>query len=681
MSIRLRRRLRSVCWLAPLCVAFACSRSGPETALEPAYRLERELLGGGKRNGPPSCKIGNELRPSIGCAQPMLLRNQRRTTDAEGRVAISLPLPVRQNRPRPLLVEVRCWPLQRAEEIETQVFYMPRGVPRIELDLETKVVPPDTELMVAVLAYEVPSQGKQWVTRPLAIAKGAVLDVGLALHAIGVLGGASAADFRLIARQEGGFERELLRREVTPAQSKAWIDERVDLSALAGKTVQFFFETRARPKAGSDPFRSFTLAVWGAPRILEPRRVDGRYDLVLISVDTLRGDFVGSEVNGRPLTPELDALAAEGASFKDVVTTYPSTAAAHMSLFTSTYPSVHGVTFPTHVLSPSIRTLPEVLSEHGFMTAAVTEGGMIATMSGFLRGFDSYREYSGAEVWTSERQVEKTFASGIEWVERNRDERFFLFLHTYQVHNPYTPPLEYALASGADGKQTQQDKLPKAAYKGEIRYTDAIVGELVEHLKRLGVLDRTIIAITSDHGEEFGEHEGIGHAITVYDEVMRVPLILWGPGAVPEGRVVHEPASLLDVVPTLVDLLGLPAIPGVQGQSLVPLLRGETPPDGRVRYAEGPARKNASGALLMARERDHKWIAHKSALADAEIYDLGSDPGEKQRLDDAGLRTRGEQLFGEFDALLKGGPQHPKPPERELDDETRGKLRALGYVE
>src|SRR5262249_19779852 len=151
------------------------------------------------------------------------------------------------------------------------------------------------------------------------------------------------------------------------------------------------------------------------------------------------GDFVGSDVNGRPLTPKLDALAAEGASFKDVVTTYPSTAAAHMSLFTSRYVSAHGVTFPTHILPESIPTLPQILSQRGFSTAAVTEGGMLATGSGFLRGFDSYREYSGAEVWSSERQVEKTFASGLDWVARHRDERFFLFLHTYQVHNPYTP--------------------------------------------------------------------------------------------------------------------------------------------------------------------------------------------------------------------------------------------------
>jgi arylsulfatase A-like enzyme len=678
-SLRLDRR-----WL-PLALVVslgACSRSGPETALEPVYRLEQALVGAGDRT--QSCRVGNEVRPSIGCTRAVPLRSERRTLEADRRIALSLVLPVRAARPRPLLVEVRIWRPQSPEKIEHQVVSVRRGQPKLEVELETKIGTPGEELVVSAFAYEVPSQGKRWATRGVTIGDHAVLDVGLALHEVGVRAGASPAEFRLIARTEAGDETALLRRTVTPAESSAWVDERIDLSPLAGQRVQFVFESVARPELGSDPLRAFTIAVWGAPRVLEPRRVDGRYNLVLISLDTLRGDFVGSEVNGSPLTPRLDALAAAGASFQDVVTTYPSTAAAHMSLFTSTYPSIHGVTFPTHILPDSIQTLPEVLAAHGFTTAAVTEGGMLSPGSGFLRGFDVYREYSGGEVWHSERQVEKTFASGLEWVERNRDQRFFLFLHTYQVHNPYTPPESYRIVSGSDGKPTQQDNTPRAFYKGEIRYTDATVGDLVERLGQIGVLDSAILVITSDHGEELHEHGWVGHAMNVYEPAMRIPLILWGPSVVPEGRSISDPASLLDVAPTLLDLLRLPPVAGLQGQSLVPALEGKGLAATRVRYAEGPERgkkPSRSGPLVMAREGNHKWIAHKGAPERTEIYDLRSDPGERHPLDDAALRERGEQLFREFDALVESAARHPKPPERALDEETAGKLRALGYID
>jgi arylsulfatase A-like enzyme len=482
-----------------------------------------------------------------------------------------------------------------------------------------------------------------------------------------------------MARTASGIETQLLRRLVTPAESKAWRNERVDLAALAGETVQFSFESVARPPPGARPLQTFTMGLWGAPRVLETRTLDGRFDVVLVSLDTLRADVVGSEVDGRPLTPELDALAADGSSFTDVMTTFPSTSAAHMSLFTSTYPTVHGVTFPTFVLPPTIRTLPELLADHGYTTAAVTEGGMLAAMSGFRRGFDFYREFSGAEVWHSPRQVERTFRAGLEWIERHPGERFFLFLHTYQVHNPYEPPPEYS----PKPKRESPDRRPPglALYQGEVRYTDATVGELIRGLERLGVLDHAIVAITSDHGEEFGEHGGIAHARTLYDEVMRVPLILWGPGVIAAGQVVAAPASLMDVAPTLLELLRLPPAAGAQGQSLVAALRGDAAPTERVRFAEGPGQKLAAGALRAARAGEHKWIAHKNTLDEQEIFDLRSDPKEQRGLDDAALRVRGKQLLSEFDELIEESAEHARPAERELDEETTGKLRALGYVE
>jgi arylsulfatase A-like enzyme len=669
------RRLASL--LAPAFVLVAaCSQ--PESPLVPVYRMNQELLAPGDRNR--DCKIGDEVRASIGCVPSLLLRNERRVVGPDGRVALSLTLPVRRRGPVPVLVEVRCWPVGQLEQVDRRAILAPRETPTLAFPLDVKVAPPGAEVAISAIAYELPAPGKRWFTRPLEIGKGAVLEVGLAIHDVAAMAGASPADFRLVARTAGGVEHELLHRLVAPTQPPAWQDERVELADLAGQKVQFSFESTARPRADDRSPEAFTFAIWGAPRILEPRRVDGRYDLVLVSLDTLRADVVGAEVNGERLTPELDALAAEGSSFADVMTTYPSTSAAHMSLFTSTYPSVHGVIFPTFALPATIHTLPEILGNQGYTTAAVTEGGMLAAMSGFRRGFDFYREFSGHEVWYSPRQVERTFRAGLHWIERHRDERFFLFLHTYQVHNPYTPPPEYAPSAQPDAPPGRAPS-GRALYEGEVRYTDATVGELVRGLHDLGVLDRAIVAVTSDHGEEFGEHGGLAHARTVYEEVMRIPLILWGPGAVPEGRVVDAPASIVDIVPTLLDLLRLPPAGGVQGQSLVAALRGDAPTANRIRFAEGPGQKLPAGILQVARDRDHKWIARKNTLDEQQIFDLRSDPTEKAPLDDPSLRARGKELLTDFNERILAGGEHAKPAERALDEETEGKLRALGYVD
>jgi arylsulfatase A-like enzyme len=655
-----------------LAIASACSQ--PDTVLEPVKRLEQEITPA--VDGNLDCEIGGEFRPSIGCIRPRPLRNERRTVEPDGRIRFELLLPPLA---RPHLVEFRIWGRGDIETFESKAFFVPGGQKALAVDEAVAIRKPGEEVVVGSFAYELPPAASRELTRTMPIRKDSVLDLGIGLAPIAVRAGASPAEFRLIAVDETGERHELLSRTIAPEESGVWHDERIDLARFAGRRIQLAFETVIRPALGADPTRSFTLGLWGGPKLLEPRPLEGRFDLVLISLDTLRADLVGSEseIDGEPVTPELDAIAAEGTSFTDVMTTYPSTSAAHMSLFTGTFPKLHGVTFPTNALPDTIATLPQILAAHGFATAAVTEGGMLAAQSGFRRGFDSYREFSGTDVWKSPRQVERTFAAGVDWVERHPDERFFLFLHTYQVHSPYTPPPEFMPSRAAKDSPTPG----RDRYEAEVRYTDSEVGALMQKLERAGALDRAIVVITSDHGEEFSEHGGVYHARTVYDEVMRVPLIFWGPGAVPEGRVLSAPASLVDVLPTLLELAGLPPEVALQGKSLVPAMRGESRDDARIRFGEGPARKSDSGSFLVARDRNHKWIARSKALAESEIYDLGSDPGEQRPLDDPALRARGVELFGEFDALMDRGGKHDKPAERELDEETESKLRALGYLE
>ena len=277
---------------------------------------------------------------------------------------------------------------------------------------------------------------------------------------------------------------------------------------------------------------------------------------------------------------------------------------------------------------------------------------MLSAYVGFVRGFDQYREIKGKTLWSTAGEIEQTFGEGLRWVEQHRDERFFLFLHTYQVHNPYEPPPAYDLFKSyeKDGQLVPIDaKTPvwerdRRLYAGEVRYTDAVLDGLLDHLGELGLLDETIVVVTSDHGDEFGEHGLIGHAKTVYDEVMHVPMVLLAPRLVPAGRRIDVPVSLIDLAPTLLDLTGLPVPPAMHGQSLVPLLRGGAFPPSRVLYAEAPPWGPHSGHRVAARTAGFKWIASDDPEVPMLVFDLTTDPGEQAPLDDPQLTEPGARL-------------------------------------
>jgi arylsulfatase A-like enzyme len=338
----------------------------------------------------------------------------------------------------------------------------------------------------------------------------------------------------------------------------------------------------------------------------------GRF--ILISLDTLRADHLGCYGYARPTSPFLDSLAARGTFFENAIAQLPGTLPSHMSIFTGLYPAEHGVYPPDAVLSPRIRTLPEVLHAHGFRTAGHVEGGYVEGRYGFSRGFDQWSDdtplvESGGQLRKMTDAVKRTFRRGLEFLRGIRpSDSFFLFLHTYNVHDPYDPPEPYrslywkgeppagafppigtellAFNQGSRRLAPRALEYYEALYDAGINYTDDVVKDFYEGLSRLGLADDVTVIVTSDHGEEFLEHGKLVHQ-QVYHENVHVPLIVVRPRGA-EARRVPTLVQSVDIAPTIYELAGVPetARPRASGRSLATLLAAAAPSRTREAYAE-----------------------------------------------------------------------------------------------
>jgi arylsulfatase A-like enzyme len=424
-------------------------------------------------------------------------------------------------------------------------------------------------------------------------------------------------------------------------------------------------------------------------------------NIILISIDTLSAKHLptyGYEFDTAPFIDQV--LAKEGVVFDRCVAAATTTPQAHMSMFTSVQPCVHGVVNGLEVVTGKLTLLAEVLRAAGYETGAVTEDAWLACERGFGRGFNDCMENKSPDIMLVEGQIGLTLARAREWVQRNADMSFFLFVHTYQVHEPYAPPDEYRdLFRVRDGQEVGDDA-PRGTsevvgYDQEIRYTDDELRKFVDFLRDQKLLDRTAIVLTSDHGEEFAEHGFRRHGPTLYDEVTRVPLILWGPSLLPRGKRVTETVGHIDLMPTILDIAGLAAPTGASGMSLLPLARGEAgvPPGPRYTEARVPSALNKdyeqvaftppaflveTGLHKLSRYNDDNGFRY-------EFYDLGTDTGERNnRFSDGSAPV--VQLQGLVDAYESGcraaavrlGSEAKEAVT--LDPANMEKLRALGYV-
>jgi arylsulfatase A-like enzyme len=448
------------------------------------------------------------------------------------------------------------------------------------------------------------------------------------------------------------------------------------------------------------------LALLGAAARLDRRRTAAGPSLVLISIDTLRADRLGAYGYAPPTSPTLDArLARHGTLFEDVYSQSPKTTPSHMTLFTSLYPSVHGIELWTegsetgNRLNPAVHTLAEVLKNAGFDTGAFTGGANLHRSRGFDDGFDAYK-HSGQ------------LARAQAWLEARRGHRFFLFFHTYAVHDPYLPAPEWQTAfvhGGAprlleavarlrkDGggwerahrvfwesvtpSDAEDRRTLSALYDAAIRTMDErTLAPLLDRLDALGVADETLVVLTSDHGEAFGEH-GVYLHDDLYAGTLRVPLVLRFPGRVPAGRRVPDRVRLIDVMPTVLELLGVPAPTGLQGRSLVPFLR-----DGTAGLPAAPAVSEYSNSSIgrvfeSIRAGDTAYIVDKGS---EQLFDLRRDPGEEQNLAASGPPTlsalRGELGRWREACRTLADRFGPSGPGVAVDAETAARLKALGYL-
>ena len=310
--------------------------------------------------------------------------------------------------------------------------------------------------------------------------------------------------------------------------------------------------------------------------------------VILISIDTLAANHLGAYGYQLGTSPFFDTLAERGVLFENAFAQYPSTLVSHISMFTGLYPREHGVYPPAKALSTEIEMLPERFAAHGFRTAGFTEGGFVARNFGFHRGF---QEFADPRI-ERDTDIERTFARGIEYLRRvGPEDRFLLFLHSYSVHDPYEPPEPYrrmfwhgeppAIFESTGRNLTEVNEgvrtiAPeglayfRAMYDASVRYVDDVLEGLFRELESLGLLEDSLVVITSDHGEAFLEHGAMGHS-QVYPETLRVPLLI----LLPDGETgrVRSPVGLVDLPPTLYEMAGIPIPEGLSGESRAELLR------------------------------------------------------------------------------------------------------------
>ena len=458
-----------------------------------------------------------------------------------------------------------------------------------------------------------------------------------------------------------------------------WVDEQIDLSRWSGQEIQLILETSGAPGA---------WAAWGAPEVIAKRQERPLgWDLLLVSLDTVRADHLSGYGYSRPTSPNLDSLAAGGYRFQYAVSSAPWTRPAHRSMLTGL--------FPASKKRPQTPALARLLWEAGYRTGAVTGGGQIDRKFGFQDGFETYRSNPS---WIQEPE------GVLDWFQEGRARRNFLFLHTYQAHDPY---LDRRFTEGLDGGRitegfstrewsrfdkslTDEEKVyVEALYDGNIALADARLGSLLDLLSENGVLEQTIVIVTSDHGEQFWEHGSWRHGSTMYDHQLLVPLILWLPPALETqwaitnpNRVIDRQVSLVDLVPTVTELLEIPRTHEVDGRSLVGLLEGESIPPVAAFSEETNIRQYERHSLRTERFKFIHSFPRPGRKGQVwfELYDLRNDPEEQHNL----AKEYPEMvaaLLAQTEAIGRGGGSsfEGEVPEG-VDEELRLQLEALGYL-
>lgn len=390
-------------------------------------------------------------------------------------------------------------------------------------------------------------------------------------------------------------------------------------------------------------------------------------NVVVITIDTLRPDHLACYGYGQTETPTLDRVAQSGVLFENAVTQTPLTPPSHASIFTGLNPPNHGVRDTGgFILSAATPTLASILQQRGWDTAAFISSSVLKKRFGFDHGFAVYDDQmphpgKGHEfLEDAERRAGATVDRAVQWLDSRHSGPFFLWVHVYDPHTPYDPPSPF------------RERYKDRPYDGEIAYTDRELGRLLEAVHRKSPAGNTLIAVLSDHGESLGEHGEFSHGVFLYDSTLRIAFLLSGPG-VPAGLRVKQQTRTIDLLPTILGLMGGTPQAAVQGSSLVPYFTAGNA-NTSVSYAETLYPKINMGWAELRAIRTNQWKYIRAPKP--ELYDLVQDPGETRNV----LAGHPAEVR-KIEALLGTLSTGPKKVETAMvDDRTMAQLRSLGYT-
>jgi len=505
-------------------------------------------------------------------------------------------------------------------------------------------------------------------------------------------------EYRILARKRAGEEHLLFSRRYQSDKEELpqdWEDFKVDLTPFKAGKIFLSFQNLLTPRRNCRMDKIY----WGNPFVIirqsEQRR---RLNIIIYLVDTLRADHLSCYGNPVVKTPHIDKLASQGVLFQKAFSQCSWTRPSVASLFTSTYPSFHGAITKEDALTEQITTLAEVLKKNGYYTVGFINNPFIIPLFGFHQGFDSY-------VITYQPLRDRPLYAHhmnqliLPWLEKNASKPFFLYIHTLDPHDPYTPPppfdtmYEKDYKGSIDGSSETMGQIQRgeikvtprdiqhleALYDGEISLNDAAFGELIKKLKELQIYDRSLIIFTSDHGEEFYEHKGLKHGLTLYEEQINIPLIMKCAPHFPAGKKISSMARIIDIMPTILELVNITIPQQCQGSSLLPLINGEVKSLTDEIYSEEDYDERVLQSI-----RGGKWkLISYSKTGSLELFNLLKDPKEQHN-----LAADYPKLTASLMEKIKSWHQEqldrraglPKAKAKKLSPETIKQLKALGYL-
>jgi len=417
----------------------------------------------------------------------------------------------------------------------------------------------------------------------------------------------------------------------------------------------------------------------------------GKTNVVLIIIDTIRPDRLGCYGCTLPTSPNIDKLASEGTLFTNAVTTAPITLPSVSAILTSTYPVSNNVRYNGRFfLSDANITLAEILKQQGYKTAAFIGGFPLDSRFKVDQGFDVYdddfsnsakqgnRKWIGHEVGDFERTAAEVNENTFKWLEQKGDDPFFLMVHYFDPHWPHKSPGDFG------------EKF-KSPYNNEVAYTDEQIGKLLKKLDDMGLMKDTFVVLTGDHGEGLGAHEELTHGEYIFDTTVLIPLVLYHQNRIPKGRKIDMMVRSIDIMPTILELLNVPASPESQGVSLLQAFTGELEESPALIETMLPYYESADRGTTPAKVmglRTGRWkLVYATFERDGkpvqigELYDIQEDPLEIFNVLDENLETF-VRLAQEMHSMIAtySAVGTPKNNEMVMDKETREKLKSLGYL-